>query len=81
MKLIPNVIKISKLFMIILLFTLSYAGSANMIEKKDHFVKSCHLDGTIFIRQIKLTDNNQHTKQEPLLLIHGARVAGIGSFD
>ena len=34
MKLIPNVIKISKLFMIILLFTLSYAGSANMIEKK-----------------------------------------------
>ena len=81
MKLIPIIIKISKLFMIILLFTLSYAGSANMIEKKDQFVNSCHLDGTIFIRQIKLTVNNQHTKQEPLLLIHGARVAGLGSFD
>lgn len=34
MKFIPNVIKTSKIFMIILLFTLSYTGSANMIEKK-----------------------------------------------
>ena len=34
MKFIPNAIKTSKIFMIILLFTLSYTGSANMIEKK-----------------------------------------------
>lgn len=52
-----------------------------MIEKSDHFIKSCYSDENIFIRQVKLKDNHQPANHEPLLLIHGARVAGIGSFD
>lgn len=61
--------------------TLANAGNVNMIEKSDHFIKSCYSDENIFIRQVKLKDNHQLANHEPLLLIHGARVAGIGSFD
>lgn len=67
--------------MISLFLTLANAGNANMIEKNDHFIKFCYSDENIFIRQVKLKDNYQQANQEPLLLIHGARVAGIVSFD
>ena len=73
--------RLTKIVVISLLLTLSNIGNANMIEKKDHFINSSHLNENIFIRQIKLKDNSQQIIPEPLLLIHGARVAGIGSFD
>lgn len=74
-----EVIGLIKRGMIILLLILPYTGNADMIEKRDHLIGSCYLDENIFIREVKVKDNKH--KQEPLLLVHGARVAGIGSFD
>lgn len=73
--------KYAKIFVIVILSSLCFVSNANMLHKKDDYISSCLNNKQLFIREIKGLANNKAIKPDPLLLIHGARVAGVGSFD
>lgn len=70
-----------KIFVMITLLGLSSVSEADMLQKKDGYITSCFNNQHLFIREIKALSNHRGLKPAPLLLIHGARVAAIGSFD
>jgi Lysophospholipase len=69
------------LLFIITLLGLTSMTSANTLQKKDFYIESCFDKQHLFIREIKLKANKNVNKPAPVLLIHGARVPAIGSFD
>lgn len=56
-------------------------SNANTIQKQDFYIESCFDNQHLFIREVKLSTNKNMHKPAPVLLIHGARVPAIGSFD
>ncbi|OCG08735.1 hypothetical protein A9G13_01355 [Gilliamella sp. wkB178] len=69
--------------LLVFLFTLGFISmsNANTLQKQDFYLESCINNQHLFIREIKLAANKHINKPAPVLLIHGARVPSIGSFD
>lgn len=69
------------LLLIITLLGFISMSNADRLQKEDNYIKTCFNSQQIFIREIKSPFNQIANKPAPILLVHGARVPGIGSFD
>ena len=73
--------QIIKIFILIdsLFFISSSYGS--LLQRKDYYLNECLPNESLFIREIQAISNQKNKNLSPLLLVHGARVGGVGSFD